>query len=55
MATTATPITAYCVKCAKTQEIKNPHAVMLKNGRPSVQGTCPICGTKIVRFVSLKA
>jgi RNase P subunit RPR2 len=54
MATTVTP-TAYCVKCAKTQEIKNPQAVTLKNGRPSVQGTCPICGTKLVRFVSSKA
>ena len=38
---------AYCFKCKKMQEIKNPKKVTLKNGRQATQGTCPVCGTKL--------
>jgi RNase P subunit RPR2 len=41
---------AYCVKCRKKVEIKNPRQVTLKNKRPATQGTCPICGTKVFRI-----
>lgn len=41
----------YCVKERMMREIKNPKEVILKNGRPAIQGTCASCGTKITRFI----
>ena len=41
---------AYCVKCRAKREIKDARAIVMKNGRPATQGTCPICGTKIFRI-----
>lgn len=51
MATTATPNTAYCVKCKAPKEIVDPHQVTMKNGAAALQGTCPTCGTKLVRIL----
>jgi hypothetical protein len=42
---------AYCVKCRDRRKIENPQPVTLANGRNAVQGTCPTCGTKIMRIV----
>jgi len=42
--------TAYCMKCRKKVEIKNPRQITLKNGRPAVQGVCSVCGTKVFRI-----
>ena len=45
------PILAYCVKCKQKREIASPQAVFLgSQSRPAIQGVCPECGTKIVRF-----
>jgi len=41
---------AYCMKCRQEREIKDPRQITLKNGRPAVQGTCPVCGGKLFRF-----
>ena len=41
---------AYCFKCRAKREIRNPRNIILKNGRPAVQGTCPVCGTKVFRI-----
>lgn len=41
---------AYCFKCRTKREIQNPNNVTLKNGRPAIQGTCPVCGTKVFRI-----
>jgi len=41
---------AYCMKCRKKVEIKNPTSVTLKNNRPATQGVCPSCGTKVFRI-----
>ncbi len=41
---------AYCFKCRAKREIKNPKNVVLKNGKPAIQGVCPICGTKVFRI-----
>ena len=41
---------AYCVKCKSKQEIQNPQAITMKNGRPATQGTCPVCNTKVFRI-----
>jgi DNA-directed RNA polymerase subunit RPC12/RpoP len=43
-------VTAYCVKCKKKTEIKNPEKVTLKNGKPATKGLCPTCGTKVFRI-----
>jgi len=42
--------TAYCMKCRKKVEIKNPQQVTLKNGKSAVQGVCPVCNTKVFRI-----
>ena len=41
---------AYCMKCKKKVEIKNPKAITLKNKRPATKGVCPKCGTKVYRI-----
>jgi len=46
-------VIAYCIKCKKKVEIKNPKQIALKNGRPAVQGGCPNCGKKVFRIGKL--
>ena len=41
---------AYCVKDRKKVEVKNPRSITMKNGKPAIQGVCPICGTKVFRI-----
>ncbi len=41
---------AYCLKCRTMREMRNPQPVTLKNGRPAVKGTCPVCGTVMYRI-----
>jgi Domain of unknown function (DUF5679) len=41
---------AYCVKC-KTKRTFEGTIVTLKNGRSAAQGTCPVCGTKVMRIL----
>jgi Zn finger protein HypA/HybF involved in hydrogenase expression len=41
---------AYCMKCRRKREIKNPKAITMKNKRPATQGVCPVCGTKMFRI-----
>jgi hypothetical protein len=43
-------MTAYCVKCRTKREMKNPRCITMKNGRPAMQGICPVCGTKLFRI-----
>lgn len=40
---------AYCFKCRQRREIKDPKQVTLKNGKPAITGTCPVCGSKLYR------
>jgi hypothetical protein len=47
-------VEAYCVKCKAKREMKDPKSVTLKNGKPATEGTCPTCGTKMVRIGSSK-
>ena len=42
---------AYCVKCRKMVEVKDPKRIVFSNGRPAIAGTCPISGTKVFRIV----
>ena len=41
----------YCVKCRKKRVIKDGAVVETGNGRRMAKGTCPVCGTKVSRFL----
>jgi len=41
----------YCVKCKAKREMKNPSETVTSNGRKMAQGTCPVCGTKMTKFL----
>ena len=43
-------VKAYCVKCKKSVEMKDPKKVKLKNGKPATKGSCPKCATKVFRI-----
>lgn len=45
---------AYCVKCKEKREMKDAHKIEMKNGKPAMQGTCTVCGTKLTRILSSK-
>ena len=45
---------AYCVKCKKKTEIKDPKEVTMKNGRQAITGACSVCETKVFRIKSNK-
>ena len=45
---------AYCMKCKKQVEVKDPQETVTKNGRPLVKGTCSVCGTKVNKFLPTK-
>ena len=40
---------AYCLKCKRQVDIKNPEEVILKGNRKAIRGTCPICCTTVFR------
>jgi hypothetical protein len=44
-------IKAYCMKCKAERTIQGVQIVMTKNGRPAANGTCPVCGTKMFKFL----
>ncbi len=44
-------IKAYCMKCKAERVIQNVTIVTMKNGRPAANGTCPVCGTKMFKFL----
>ncbi|GCE16074.1 DUF5679 domain-containing protein [Tengunoibacter tsumagoiensis] len=43
---------AYCVKCKEKRDMKDAHQITMKNGKPALQGTCSVCGTKLTRILS---
>lgn len=43
-------VTAYCVKCRTKREMQNPNRIVMKNKKPAMRGTCPVCGTKLFRI-----
>ena len=42
----------YCVKCKATREMKDVTYTKASNGRTMAKGTCPVCGTKMNKFLS---
>ncbi|MBE3558716.1 MAG: alpha/beta fold hydrolase [Ktedonobacteraceae bacterium] len=45
-------VEAYCVKCRQKRLMENAHRIVTKNGRNAMEGVCPVCGTKLFRFVT---
>ncbi len=43
-------VEAYCVKCKAKRQMKDPKPNKMANGRDSVKGTCPVCGTGMFRI-----
>lgn len=43
-----------CMKCKENREIKDAKQITMKNGRPAVEGTCSVCGSKIFKIGQLK-
>ncbi len=43
---------AYCVKDKQKVEVVNPQKITMKNDKPALQGTCPICGSKVFKIDS---
>lgn len=38
--------------CCFKREVRNAAQTRLKNGRPAMHETCPVCGAKLFRVVS---
>jgi len=47
-------VEAYCMTDRSMQEMKDPKAVTMKNGRNALKGTCKKCGQKLYRIVGKK-
>lgn len=45
-------VTAYCFKCKQKREIQNAQRITTPKGRRAMEGTCPVCGTRLFRFVA---
>ncbi len=43
---------AYCVKCHEKRIMQNARKITTKNGRNAMEGICPVCGTKLFRFIA---
>jgi len=41
---------AYCVRCKRKVEMKNPQKIKLKNGKRATKGVCPLCSTNVFRI-----
>jgi hypothetical protein len=44
----------YCVKCRKKVKVQNGKEETTAKGRRVAKGTCPVCGTKVNRFLPSK-
>lgn len=44
------PQQAYCLKCRTKRKMKNTREITMKNGKPAIQGICPVCGIKMFRI-----
>jgi hypothetical protein len=41
---------AYCVKCKTKRQVQNAQNITMKNGKPALKGTCPVCGTSLFKI-----
>jgi hypothetical protein len=52
-AESAPTIEAYCMKCRQKRSMLLPRQITTKNGRHAMEGICPVCNTRLFRFISL--
>ncbi len=45
-------IEAYCFKCKQKRVMQEARRITTKNGRNAMEGSCPVCGTRLFRFVA---
>jgi hypothetical protein len=45
-------VTAYCFKCKQKRTMQNAQKITTPKGRHAMEGTCPVCGTRLFRFVA---
>ena len=50
MSIVTSPIMGYCMKCTVRGEIQNIRKITLKNGRPAIEGICPVCDTRMFKI-----
>ncbi|WP_126595318.1 DUF5679 domain-containing protein [Dictyobacter aurantiacus] len=43
---------AYCMKCRARRGMKDARRIVTKNNRSAMEGICPVCGTRLFRFIS---
>lgn len=48
----AMPIEAYCMKCRQKRAMQEARKIVTKSGRNALEGHCPVCGTRLFRFVA---
>jgi hypothetical protein len=48
-------VEAYCVKCKKSQMMGDGKLQKTSNGRDMMCGMCPVCSTKMCKFLSADA
>ena len=44
---------AYCLKCRKNRESKNPKVVKTKNGSIMVLSKCAVCESKTSKYIKV--
>jgi ssDNA-binding Zn-finger/Zn-ribbon topoisomerase 1 len=44
-------VDAYCMKCKTSRKMKDAQEVTMENGRRAAKGSCPVCGTKMTKFL----
>ena len=44
-------VEAYCMKCKATRKMNDAQEVTMENGRRAAKGICPVCGTKMTKFL----
>lgn len=45
-------VEAYCVKCKQKRSMQGARKITTKNGRSALEGICPVCGTRLFRFIA---
>ena len=45
----------YCVKCREKRQVTDGEVSKTSRGQNIAKGTCPVCGTKVTRFVKADA
>jgi len=44
-------VEAYCMKCKTSRKMNDAQEVTMDNGRRAAKGVCPVCGTKMTKFL----